>query len=489
MKAILKARPLFLLLLPLFFVFHGYVENFGLIPVKDVSVLFLIYLGASIALAGLLWLVFRNMIKACIIAFLLMAFYFFFGAIYDSIMSLSPGSFFSKYSVILAAFFLFVTVCFVLLFRYRKPLTKLNYTLNVFLCLLLIVDGAWLVYKLVDRKPFSDSSLQKQISICDTCSRPDIYLIMADEYAGDQALLETMNFDNSGFKEQLKDRGFYSPVSRSNYNFTPFSVASMLNMDYLQGLEGKNSSHRDLAICYDLIRECKAFQFLFYHGYELHNFSIFDVYDQPSLIKSTILPEKTRFITSQTLFRRLDNNILFNMAAKFGTGFLKRRFYLPYHSNIKTLDSLQALIPQKTGKPKFVYTHLVMPHYPYFFDKEGKERVFTDLSSAQERNIPHYIEYLQYTNKVLLKMIDQIIANSPTPPVIILVSDHGFREYPMPVNVKYRFMNLLSIYTPGKNYKAFYDGMSNVNLFRAMFNQEFAQRFPLLKDSTSYIQP
>ena len=132
MKSILKARPLFILFLPLFFVFHGYVENFGLIPLKDVTVLLLIYAGASVAMAGLFWLVFRNIIKACIIAFLLMAFYFFFGAVYDSIMSVSPGSFFSKYSVILIAFFLFLSLCIVLLFRYRKPLTRLNYTLNVF---------------------------------------------------------------------------------------------------------------------------------------------------------------------------------------------------------------------------------------------------------------------------------------------------------------------------------------------------------------------
>src|ERR1044072_1951722 len=69
---------------------------------------------------------------------------------------------------------------------------------------------------------------------CDSCNRPDIFFIVLDEYSGNTALNQLFHFDNSDFKKQLEQRGFYvAKESLSNYNYTPFSVASILNMKYL----------------------------------------------------------------------------------------------------------------------------------------------------------------------------------------------------------------------------------------------------------------
>jgi hypothetical protein len=351
------------------------------------------------------------------------------------------------------------------------------------------VDTVWLAGKIIRQKDFSDEGFVKNIRICDSCSKPDIYLIVADEYAGDQELKDIMNFDNSLFKDQLKARGFYSPVSKSNYNFTPFSVGSMLQMDYLENLEGSNTSHSDLSKCYELIRENRAFQFLFYQGYQLENFSIFDIHDQPSLVKESVLPEKTRFITAQTLFNRIDNNILFNMANRLGPREKKRRLMMAYNSNVKALSSLKEIVSLKTSKPRFVYTHLIMPHFPYYFTKDGLPRELKEMETINEKNQDHYVEYLQYTNGVLIDLIDHILAKSQKPPIILLVSDHGFREFSKLVDQKYYFTNLMSVYMPERNYEGFYDSMSNVNLFRILFNKQFHQQFPVLKDSSSFLRP
>jgi hypothetical protein len=487
MRAAIQREPVYLFLLCLFFVFHGYTENFDFIPVKDAALLLLVYLFASLVLSGLLWLIFRNTSKTAFVAFLMMAFYFFFGAIYDRIIYTAPGSFFSKYTVIIGGFIFILLIMAVTLFRYKRSLVKFNYVLNVFLLLLLLVDTVWLVAKMIDPKVLSHAS--EKISVCDSCDKPDIYLIVPDEYVGDRALLETMNFDNSEFRQRLAERGFYTPESKSNYNYTPFSIASMFSMDYLKLEDGKNTSHRDLNVCYELIRQNHVFEVLEKHGYELHNYSIFDVKDQPSLVKESILPERTRFITAQTLFRRLDNNILFNMADKFGSRAKRKRLMLTYNSNERALASLKSLVKKSSAAPRFVYTHIVMPHYPYYFDQKGVFREFESMAFIQETNIDHYLQYLRYTNKVLLNLIDAILAKTEKPPVIILVSDHGFREYPTKIDRKYNFMNHLSVYLPGKNYTGFYDSISNVNLFRVFLNKQFNQRFTVLKDSMIYIRP
>lgn len=57
------------------------------------------------------------------------------------------------------------------------------------------------------------------------------------------------------------------------------------------------------------------------------------------------------------------------------------------------------------------------------------------------------------------------------------------------LSTKHNFMNHLSVYLPGKNHTGFYDSISNMNLFRVFLNKQFKQRFPLLKDSTNYINP
>ena len=79
--------------------------------------------------------------------------------------------------------------------------------------------------------------------------------------------------------------------------------------------------------------------------------------------------------------------------------------------------------------------------------------------------------------------------NETGSPIVLLMSDHGFREFrdEEKVDHKYQFMNLNAVLLPGKDYKNFYKGISAVNQFRAVLNTEFGQELPLLKDSCSYL--
>jgi len=67
---------------------------------------------------------------------------------------------------------------------------------------------------------------------------PDIYLIIMDAYERDDVLREMHGYDNTPFLQALEDRGFYvARGSLSNYRNTEQSIASLLNLDYVQSLK------------------------------------------------------------------------------------------------------------------------------------------------------------------------------------------------------------------------------------------------------------
>jgi hypothetical protein len=129
-----------------------------------------------------------------------------------------------------------------------------------------------------------------------------------------------------------------------------------------------------------------------------------------------------------------------------------------------------------------------MPHYAYYFDSLGNKRPSIELTDDFKVNKQAYIQYLVYANKKLLQLVDFIKANSSKPPVIILMSDHGFRQYPHTVDGNYQFMNLNTVFFPDSNYSGFYPGMTNVNNFRVILNSQFGQKLTMLPDSTSFLK-
>lgn len=485
---IIRTKPVFLFLLPPFFVLHGFSENYDFIPVKDALLLTAVYTCFSVFFSLLCWLLYRDFIKANLAAFFIMAFHFFFGSVHDSLRKVFPGSFITKYTFILPAVVVLFIILLVVLKKRRSPLFKFNYFLNILFVVLLLTDTGFLISKIMNRKKAS-YTLPEGMVRCNSCSKPDVYFILADEYAGNKELKDLFQFDDSVFLNQLDKLGFHTiPESQSNYNYTPFSVASMLNMNYLD-LEGKDRNKPDLTYCYEMIRDNKMLQFLRSDGYDFYNYSVFDFEGQPARTRETFLPAKTRLITAQTFLSRLDKEIRFNLVSRWKSKKnLKIITYFNKVNNENIYSLIWKLAEQKRSQPKFVYGHLMMPHYPYYFDRDGKEQPFEKLLEGNQTSKEAYIEYLQYSNKKLLELVGHILRSSASPPIIVLAGDHGFRHFTEPVGSKYYFLNLVSVHLPLKNYTGFSDSLTGVNLFRAILNAEYGQQLPILKDSTSYLK-
>jgi hypothetical protein len=485
----LKNSPVFLFLLPLFFVLHGFSENYDFVPVKDALLLTGIYTACALTIAWLFWLFYHDFTKASLIAFGVMGYHFFFGTIQDLLRKYFAETFITRYSFILPVSFLFFGVIIVWLKRRKSPFKKLLPYLNALLLLLITVDAGSLLSKMVRKKKSPAGTTHTGFVKCDTCKKPDIFFIILDEYSGNTALKERFNFDNSGFENKLRNRGFYIiPNSSSNYNYTPFSIASMLNMGYLD-LDMKTKGPGNLKYCYRMIRDSRAIKFLEANDYQFYNYSIFDFAGQPAIKSENFLPTRTRLITSQTFLSRIWNDILFNV----GTGnwgiqsINKKIVYSHLHNNDNFIRLTLDIAAREAIPPKFVYTHLMMPHYPYYFDSHGRALAFDSLVEGRQQDQHNYVEYLQYCNRKILQLTDDILKMSSSPPLIILSGDHGFRYFPKKEDHKYCFMNLMAIYLPAGDYHNFYSNMSAANLFPVIFNTQFQQHIPLQKDSTIYL--
>jgi len=485
---ILRTKPVFLFLLPPFFVLHGYMENYDFIPVKDAGVLTAVYLGFSLLFSLVFWLLYRNFTKANLLALFIMAYNFFFGSVHDTLKRVFPGAFITKYIFILPVSILLFLIILVLLKRRKASLLKITYYLNVLLLILLLADTVLLTGKVVTKKKTS-YTLPNGFLACDTCPKPDVYFILADEYAGNTELKDLFQFDDSAFINRLASLNFHTiPESKSNYNYTPFSVASILNMNYLD-LKGKERAQPDLTYCYEAIRDNTLLQFLRSYQYEFYNYSVFDFEGQPARVRETFLPVKTRLITAQTFLHRFDKEIRFNLVSRWKS---KKNLEILTYANRDNNENIYnltwKLAAKKTTSPKFVYTHLMMPHYPYYYDKNGKEQPFETLLEDNQVNQQAYVEYLQYANKKLYELVAHILQSSATPPIIVLMGDHGFRHFKKPVESKYYFLNLTSLHLPSRNYSGFSDSLTTVNLFRGILNTEFRQELPFLKDSATYLR-
>ncbi len=451
-RSLITNRPIFIVLLPLFFVFHGFTEHYNFISVRDASLLLILYMTGMVIVTSVNWLFYRNFIKASVISFYLIAIFFFFGSMQDLLRKHFAGSFFSRYSFILALFLLLLVLLIIWIRKTKSSLLTLTLYLNILLLVLCGIDLLRLAERILvqSRKSginFSDPSL----SACRRCNRPDILFIILDEYSGNTALNQLFHFDNSAFERQLEQRGFYvAKQSRSNYNYTPFSVASVLNMNYLD-LDMAKKAPGNIDYCYQQIRNSDVIKFLLASGYTFSNYSIFDFKDRPAINYDSFLPNNTSLITSQTFLCRVLKDISYNISTgkwplKWG---VNKRIYEHLSNNENVIRAVEERAAEKTNNPKFVYAHLMMPHYPYYFDRQNRPLPVQKLLPGQEANKQNYIEYLQYCNSRILDLVDHIITNSDRSPVIMLLGDHGFRQGIKKEEHSYAFMNLNAIYLPG----------------------------------------
>jgi hypothetical protein len=433
-------------------------------------------------------LIFREFGKAAIFCSALEILYLFFRPYREFLQSMQYWL--GKYSIILPLMFVLVIILLFVLKRVRHVAR-----VNLFLCVLALVYISVEVYSLFANSSKQHNSLFNSLPLpekSNSGSGPALYYIVLDGYPGPD---ETGN-KVSNIYSSLSNLGFFTVThARSNYNATVFSTAATLNLQYISAFHssfgGDPSSY--LKAMND-IKHAPMINFFKKQGYAVINLSIFDLENEHSIEKEHFIkvPPADVFFYP-TLWYAARRDIFWNVysllhkrqdqeqAAIQGEKKLHEG-KLAYNERI--LDSLGAT-PLEKDNPAFVFAHLYMPHYPYFFDSLGK-RYPDELT--YERNIytkDRFLNYVSYTEKRIIPQIEKIIRNTNGECVIIVQSDHGFPGLSNKPNRD--FKNISAYYFPDRDYRNLNDSLTNVNTFRIILNKYFGESLPILRDSTFFI--
>ena len=332
--------------------------------------------------------------------------------------------------------------------------------------------------------------------------KPDIYYIILDSYARHDAL---DGYDNTGFLDQLRSRGFYvATEATSNYPTSIRSIPSSLNMIYINQLELDNEpTDSDLlkaAHWNSLATILKAIGYTY-----VHMESGIPVTDKAPLADISYrftahgtLVENNSDISQQRILSSAFVRALMEtttLGSIVGQGFLSSDD-TPYSwwSPIRALQMFDVLSsPIHTTGPKFVFAHILKPHRPAVFDRHGNYlsgnrtheigshvvQLSDEFSDSHDPRVPNaYIGQLIYTNLLVLEAIDAIQRHSDNEAVIVLAGDHG------PQDDHPRHEILAAFYLPDGGNSGLYPSISSVNHFRYILDFYFDLHLGLLNDLT-----
>ena len=317
--------------------------------------------------------------------------------------------------------------------------------------------------------------------------RRDIYYIILDRYPSQQTLAGTaFEYDNGPFLRALERRGFYvASYSHANYTFTAQSLASSLNMNYLDvEAMGETAPATDAwKPVYDMLAgSLAAPKFLEEQGYTYVQLpSWFEPTaagaEVDARYRSASFSEFARAMYRSTVVSAVLEEL--NLAGP-DTGHVDNAVY--------QFDRLQDL--DELGGPTFVFAHILLPHPPYVFGPGGPLPI-TEVTDGIDAPREAFLGQLEYTNMRVLELVDELLGGpDEADPIVVLQADEGPYNRQVvsdwrsasPDDYQVKFGILNAYHTPGLSPTALYPSITPVNTFRLLFNGYFGAEFPLLDD-------
>ena len=478
------------LLFAIFPVIAIYSQNLNLLLPKDIIFPILLFLGFGAGLWILLYLIFKDLVKTGLITSLSIFLFFSFGHIssilYDSIKVITDKENF----VLIIIFLIILIISARYLIKTKKPLNNATRIVSVIAISLFIfplaTTGAYFFQQDYSIDEKDDINTNFLTDTGNLSQFPDIYFIILDTYADYNILKDLFNFDNIEFLSYLSEKGFFVVEnSFSNYHTSPLSIPSMMNMEYINYLTdevGIDSTNRYLV--HKMMDDSKVMQIVKSKGYVTVNF---DSGWQPTRYISTAdlnLCGKNQLFNSQVIVTVIKNTMLNPIYVEI--------FESDYRERILCTFSKIPKIQHEIDYPLFVFSHMLLPHGPYYWGPNG-EYVIPEKATLEgfSKDKEGYTNQLQFTNNKIKEMIDKILTESDVPPVIIILSDHGTMLNWDPDNItdeyiKERMSAAQFIYLPGEGKDLLYHGITPVNTLRIVFNTYLGENFEHLEDRSYF---
>jgi sulfatase-like protein len=490
MKRGFPLHPLFLAVFPVVFL---YARNLtGEVSPRDLVVPLLLSVATTFVVALVFWWRFRDIHRAGIATSIVVVLVFSFGHVEHEVDPVGLGN---TEGLLLFESCLLLVAGIVALVRFKDGIHKTTRVLNpvaIFLC-------AINVFPIVR---FEMGTTQGRLETATPAilrtqspggTDRDIYYLIFDRYAADRTLRDMYDFDNGDFYGWLETAGFYvAPDSLANYPKTIHSLASSLNMTYLDDLAaevGRDSGDwQPLTDALGGFRIASSLQRIGYRYYHIGSW-------WPGTGTDSTADEDFTF-DSPIEFR----DILFDstMVPALGTwlGIRDRQsFELRQYRRVRfQFDALDQISGDPA--PTFTFAHFLVPHPPYIVDADGS---FVPPEEAAKKDRDEaYLDQLAFTNHEIEQVVGDLLSGpAAEDPIIVIQSDEG----PHPIaleqdedafvwtdatdaelGMKLRILN--AYFLPGLEDPGLYPTISPVNTFRLIFSRYFDADLPLLPDRT-----
>ena len=460
----------------------------------------------GVVVLGILYLFTRNWVKSSLVASLFIILFFLFGDVADWIVkTFGLGPVRANFFILALVAVIMIVWFWVVRSRIRNTGT-LNLYFNLLSVLFLISSVIqmrnYLIQNGVSLKP-AERPIQVAV-VQSTNPRPDIYYIILDAYGRNDVLQTIYDFDDSGFLNALRAKGFYiADGASSNYIQTMLSLSSSLNMNYIQSLKADGTDIENRGDLISILENSKVRNVLAQNGYKTVSFrneykATFpnaDIYYDDS--EKGLMYPVTAFesiLIDHTLARVL------TVLPAFHKALIEMPYDTHRHYILSSFSMLQET-PTLDGD-YFIYAHIIAPHPPFVFDEKGVPLPHNEPFKLADANhfikdhsrkayITGYRQQMQYINTLVLETVDEILAKSKTPPVIIIQGDHGPGAYlhwgslekTLPGE---RFSILNAYYFPDQDYSRLYPSISPINSFRVLLDKYFGGNYELLPDRHYY---
>jgi hypothetical protein len=463
------------ILLSIYFVFRLYAHNIHGVPPGELTRPLLVSVLAALFLQGVFFWFTCDRHKAAFMTSLSLVWFFLYGVARGGLASLRVAI----PSLWLALIWMALVV--LLLWRisaggWKSYQNDLVASVNLTAIVLLLFPVMQSVrYVAAKQSPFP-TQIDHAFTAQTSEPLPDIYYIILDGYGRSDAV-SPYGYDNSDFLSSLRELGFYvAECSQSNYAGTGLSLTSALNMDYIQNLSDSFSpKETDLLNLYKMLENNSVRRSLTNSGYKTVAFAsgfYWVEWRDADLFISPPQGPVSEFevvVMLSTFARVLDDLDIVNLDDIHGENYRRR--------TLLTLDELGGLA-QMPG-PKFAFIHIIAPHEPSVFDKNGNPVPPDKVNPRQS-----YAEMAEFISDAILPGLEALIQDSKIPPVIILQGDHG----PSPRDPADR-MKILNAYFLPKGGDVLYPSITPVNSFRVAFNAYFDTDFSLLEDVSYFSNP
>jgi len=343
---------------------------------------------------------------------------------------------------------------------------------------------------------------------------PNVYYVVLDGYGRSDILREFFGFDNSEFIDGLRARGFFvADASAANYSQTKLSLASSLGMTHLDHIAAElGPDSYNVRPLEELIwrgpvptefRQLGYQIVAFQSGYSMTSGRGADVYLEPDfgavneeagVLRGLALNGFESMLVETTLLKGLlDLRVQQLVDIQDSTASISYR-----HHRARVLFAIGELSEVAGWKgQQFVFAHILSPHPPFVFgaygEPMGEDRRFTfsDINCCTEQEYAEgYSQQVSFLSRLVLAEIDEILAVSLNPPIIILQGDHGpgslLNHSDSEAAYRERMPILNAYFLPGESHELLYPSITPVNSFKVVFNQYFNADYALSEDRSFF---